>query len=61
MVFNSDGSLDSKATDSALHYKLSKISKAVIPGFYGADKDGNIITFSRGGSDVTGALVCFKY
>ncbi|WP_017211387.1 aspartate kinase [Clostridium beijerinckii] len=57
MVFNSDGSLDSKATDSALHYKLSKISKAVIPGFYGADKDGNIITFSRGGSDVTGALV----
>jgi aspartate kinase len=57
MIFNNDGSLDTKATDSALHYKLSKISKAVIPGFYGADKDGNIVTFSRGGSDVTGALV----
>jgi aspartate kinase len=57
IVFNPDGSLDTEATNSALNYKLSKISKAVIPGFYGADKDGNIVTFSRGGSDVTGALV----
>lgn len=28
----------------------------VIPGFYGSDILGKIITFSRGGSDVTGAL-----
>ncbi|WP_315068331.1 aspartate kinase [uncultured Clostridium sp.] len=57
MVFDTDGSLDAEATNAALNAKLSKIPKAVIPGFYGADKDGNIITFSRGGSDVTGALV----
>lgn len=57
IIFNADGSLDSNATNSALNSKLSKISNAVIPGFYGADKDGNIVTFSRGGSDVTGALV----
>jgi aspartate kinase len=57
MIFNTDGSLDSKATNLSLNSKLSKTSKAVIPGFYGADNDGNIITFSRGGSDVTGALV----
>lgn len=57
MIFNADGSLDSDATDSALKAKLSKTPKAVIPGFYGADKEGNIVTFSRGGSDVTGALV----
>ena len=57
IVFNSDGSLDTDATHEALADKLSKISNAVIPGFYGADKDGNIVTFSRGGSDVTGALV----
>jgi aspartate kinase len=57
MIFNADGSLDSEATDSALKERLSKTPKAVIPGFYGADKEGNIITFSRGGSDVTGALV----
>lgn len=29
----------------------------VIPGFYGAKADGAIRTFSRGGSDVTGAVV----
>lgn len=57
IIFNADGSLDTDATHSALNRKLSKFSNAVIPGFYGADKDGNIITFSRGGSDVTGALV----
>ncbi|MBS2904534.1 aspartate kinase, partial [Klebsiella pneumoniae] len=57
IVFNADGSLDAVATDEALREKLSKVSNAVIPGFYGADKDGNIVTFSRGGSDVTGALV----
>lgn len=57
IIFNNDGCLDTKATNSALSAKLSKTPKAVIPGFYGADKDGNIVTFSRGGSDVTGALV----
>ena len=30
---------------------------AVIPGFYGAKEDGTIVTFSRGGSDITGSLV----
>jgi aspartate kinase len=29
----------------------------VIPGFYGSDSHGEIRTFSRGGSDITGALV----
>ena len=57
IVFNVDGSLDTYATHEALSDKLSKVSNAVIPGFYGADKDDNIVTFSRGGSDVTGALV----
>ena len=31
--------------------------RAVIPGFYGSREDGEIKTFSRGGSDITGALV----
>ena len=30
---------------------------AVIPGFYGSMPDGTIRTFSRGGSDITGAIV----
>lgn len=37
--------------------RLKDISKAVIPGFYGAKLDGEIVTFSRGGSDITGAIV----
>jgi len=31
--------------------------KVVIPGFYGSMPDGSIKTFSRGGSDITGAIV----
>lgn len=29
----------------------------VFPGFYGYSKDGEIITFSRGGSDITGSIL----
>lgn len=57
MIFDEDGTLDSEATDKALKDILGNTERAVIPGFYGADKEGNIVTFSRGGSDVTGALV----
>ncbi|PRR83270.1 aspartate kinase [Clostridium vincentii] len=57
MIFDEDGTLDSEATDKALKDVLGNIERAVIPGFYGADRNGKIITFSRGGSDVTGALV----
>ncbi len=31
--------------------------RAVIPGFYGSTPKGNVKTFSRGGSDVTGAII----
>lgn len=57
IVFDEDGALNSEKTNEALKAVLSKTPKAVIPGFYGADANGNIVTFSRGGSDVTGALV----
>ena len=57
IVFDEDGALNSEKTDRALKEVLGKTPKAVIPGFYGADVNGNIVTFSRGGSDVTGALV----
>lgn len=57
MVFTEDGTLNSEATDKALRTKLANIERAVIPGFYGGTESGEIVTFSRGGSDVTGALV----
>lgn len=57
MIFTQDGILNREKTDIALREKLKNIETAVIPGFYGANEKGDIVTFSRGGSDVTGALV----
>lgn len=55
--FSKDGKFEAERTDFFLNERLSKLERAVIPGFYGADDAGNIHTFSRGGSDVTGAIV----
>ena len=57
IVFKKSGRLDEKATYAAVSGRLSKVEKAVIPGFYGASPDGKIRTFSRGGSDITGAII----
>ncbi len=53
--FNMDGSVDKEFSYPALK-KLGTGKGIVIPGFYGAMPDGRIRTFSRGGSDITGAL-----
>ena len=57
LFFDKDGVFDSEKTNEVLSKKLKKIEYAVIPGFYGAMPDGIIKTFSRGGSDITGAIV----
>ena len=57
MIFTEDGSLNSEKTYEALKNRLANVERAVVPGFYGANESGEIVTFSRGGSDVTGALV----
>ncbi|MCF0148651.1 MAG: aspartate kinase [Clostridium sp.] len=57
ILFNKYGCIDTEATYEALQKVLNDNSKVVIPGFYGSGPSGNIVTFSRGGSDVTGALV----
>lgn len=36
---------------------LSEYPRAVIPGFYGLGADGKVKTFSRGGGDISGAIV----
>jgi len=53
--FNMDGSVDKEVSYAALQKQVSG-KGIVIPGFYGAMPDGRIRTFSRGGSDITGAL-----
>lgn len=55
--FDSKGKLLAEETNEAIREELSKHERAVLPGFYGSGPDGNVRTFSRGGSDITGALV----
>lgn len=55
--FNEDGTFNDAATNELLAACLENKETAVIPGFYGAKENGTVITFSRGGSDVTGSLV----
>ena len=55
--FNDDGSFNAEVTDELLSAKLKDMDAAVVPGFYGARADGTVVTFSRGGSDITGSLV----
>ena len=57
IFFNDDGSLNEEKTYSSIASKLKNLDNAVIPGFYGSLSDGNIKTFSRGGSDVTGSII----
>ncbi len=55
LQFNFDGSVNQKASYAALQQLMSPRG-IVIPGFYGVMPDSKIKTFSRGGSDITGAL-----
>jgi len=55
--FAEDGRLDGARTEAACRNALESHEYAVIPGFYGSLPDGRIHTFSRGGSDITGAIV----
>lgn len=55
--FNEDGSFNEEETDRLLAERLEGLEYAVVPGFYGAKADGTVVTFSRGGSDITGSLV----
>lgn len=55
--FDEKGRFMEDLTNREIAKKLANHETAVIPGFYGLKVDGTIKTFSRGGSDITGALV----
>jgi len=57
VFFNEHGVLDSNKTYKAINEALKGAELAVFPGFYGQDVNGKVKTFSRGGSDITGAIV----
>ncbi len=57
VCFNGAGVFQMEETMQKMRKRLADMDRAVIPGFYGAAPNGDIITFSRGGSDITGSLV----
>lgn len=57
VFFKENGEFDALRTNEILGERLKNMPNAVIPGFYGANPDGSIRTFSRGGSDITGSIV----
>ncbi|KAK8836489.1 hypothetical protein M9Y10_037748 [Tritrichomonas musculus] len=57
MVFNSDNTFNLSESCKEIFKALHGVKRAVIPGFYGATLEGKINTFTRGGSDISGAVV----
>lgn len=57
IVFDEKGNFDAEATEAKVSSRLKEIEYGVIPGFYGSTEKGDITTFSRGGSDITGSII----
>lgn len=57
IFFDEHSKFDAERTNAVLSERLSGVTHAVIPGFYGARPNDTVKTFSRGGSDITGAIV----
>jgi aspartate kinase len=54
---NPDGTVNEISYDLIASALGSYEGKVVIPGFYGLDLEGNLKTFPRGGSDISGAVI----
>ncbi|MBP5249060.1 MAG: aspartate kinase [Lachnospiraceae bacterium] len=57
VLFDDDGNFLSEDTNTVLSRKLKELDNVVMPGFYGATRDGVVKTFSRGGSDISGSIL----
>ena len=55
--FDSEGKLNDDYTNDKVKMVLKGVENVVIPGFYGKNSAGEIVTFSRGGSDITGSII----
>ena len=56
VAFGYDGKVDYDKTEAQLQEIYNVYNRIVVPGFYGSLPNGDIKTFTRGGSDVTGAI-----
>ena len=57
VFFTYDGQIDYEQTYSAIAARAVKKPRFVMPGFYGALPNGRIKVMTRGGSDISGAIV----
>lgn len=57
IFFGEDGALNGDKSYKAVSRAVECEKIAVFPGFYGSGANGKVKTFSRGGSDITGAVV----
>ncbi len=56
IIIEADGGVD-PISYANLSAALEEGTRYVVPGFYGSNTNGMIQTFSRGGSDITGAIL----
>ena len=57
IFFDKKGAYDAERSEKAINEALRGAERAVFPGFYGRGANGKVKTFSRGGSDISGAIV----
>lgn len=57
VIFMQNGKLDENKTQKRLNQYIKKYKQIVVPGFYYFDYNGGIKLFTRGGSDVSGAII----
>ncbi|RVU55039.1 aspartate kinase [Anaerosphaera multitolerans] len=57
IFFDENGNFDEERSYKAISKMAKEHKAAVIPGFYGQTNKGDIKTFSRGGGDLTGAII----
>ena len=57
VCFDAKGTLDVQRSITRLSVLPSMYFRAVVPGFYGSDPSGNLVTLPRNGSDITGAIL----
>lgn len=55
--FSDTGKLLDDITRNNIEKLIKNHKRIVFPGFYGSNEAGEVTTFSRGGSDITGAII----
>ncbi|MBQ9058318.1 MAG: aspartate kinase [Atopobiaceae bacterium] len=57
VVFHHDGTFDLERTQMRVRDAAHRVGRFVMPGYYGATVDGEIMLLDRGGGDVSGSIL----